>query len=85
MGPCIVPRSELADGEASDLAIKLWLNGDLKQDSRTSNMIFKIDDIIEQLSQGFTLKPGDVILTGTPAGYVFMNNMIITDYDELYV
>jgi len=71
MGPCIVPRSELPDAVASNLSIQLWLNGELKQNSRTSNMIFKIDDIIEQLSQGFTLKPGDIILTGTPAGVAF--------------
>lgn len=65
LGPFLVPASEL---DASDLSIKLWLNGELKQDSRTSNMIFKIADIIASLSEGFTLLPGDVILTGTPDG-----------------
>lgn len=68
MGPCIVPRLDLPDDIASNLAIKLWLNDELKQNSRTSNMIFNVANIIHQLSQGFTLKPGDIILTGTPAG-----------------
>jgi 2-keto-4-pentenoate hydratase/2-oxohepta-3-ene-1,7-dioic acid hydratase in catechol pathway len=68
LGPCIVPASQL---DASDLAIKMWINGEKRQDSRTSNMIFKVSDIIEQLSAGFTLYPGDVILTGTPHGVGF--------------
>jgi 2-keto-4-pentenoate hydratase/2-oxohepta-3-ene-1,7-dioic acid hydratase in catechol pathway len=41
----------------------------MRQSSRTSNMIFKVPEIIRQLSEGFTLLPGDVILTGTPAGF----------------
>ena len=49
MGPCIVPADEL---DASDLTIKLWLNGELKQNSRTSKMIFQIPAIIENLSAG---------------------------------
>jgi len=65
LGPCIVPADEL---DASDQSIKLWLNGELKQNSRTSKMIFQIPAIIENLSAGFTLIPGDVILTGTPDG-----------------
>jgi 2-keto-4-pentenoate hydratase/2-oxohepta-3-ene-1,7-dioic acid hydratase in catechol pathway len=44
------------------------LNGEKKQDSRTSKMIFKIPELISQLSQGFTLKAGDILLTGTPDG-----------------
>ena len=74
MGPCIVPKTELSYSEASDLSIKLWLNGQLKQDGRTSNMLFDIKEIIHQLSQGFTLLPGDIILTGTPAGVGFASN-----------
>lgn len=68
MGPCIIPASQL---DASDLAIKLWINGEKRQDSRTSNMIFNVGAIIEQLSAGFTLYPGDIILTGTPQGVGF--------------
>lgn len=65
LGPCIVPKQFLS---ASDLSLKLWINGELRQNGRTSMMIFDVPSIIEQLSAGFTLRPGDVILTGTPAG-----------------
>ncbi len=65
LGPCIVPAADL---DASDLAIRLWINGEKRQDSRTSKMIFDVKEIIHQLSAGFTLKPGDVIITGTPEG-----------------
>jgi 2-keto-4-pentenoate hydratase/2-oxohepta-3-ene-1,7-dioic acid hydratase in catechol pathway len=63
LGPCIAVGLD-----ASDLAIRLWVNGEKRQDSRTSRMIFDIPEIIAQLSAGFTLLPGDVIMTGTPEG-----------------
>lgn len=65
LGPVIVPAADL---DASDLAIGLKLNGEQRQSSRTSKMIFDVKEIIHQLSAGFTLLPGDVILTGTPEG-----------------
>jgi 2-keto-4-pentenoate hydratase/2-oxohepta-3-ene-1,7-dioic acid hydratase in catechol pathway len=65
LGPCIVPAGDL---DASDIGIRLWINGEKRQDSRTSKMIFDVREIIHQLSAGFTLKPGDVIITGTPEG-----------------
>jgi len=65
MGPVIVPRQDL---DASDLAIGLKVNGEQRQASRTSKMIFDVTEIIHQLSAGFTLLPGDVIMTGTPEG-----------------
>jgi 2-keto-4-pentenoate hydratase/2-oxohepta-3-ene-1,7-dioic acid hydratase in catechol pathway len=65
LGPCIVPASEL---DVSDVGIRLWINGEKRQDSRTSKMIFDVKEIIHQLSAGFTLLPGDVIITGTPEG-----------------
>ena len=65
LGPVIVPASDL---NASDLAIGLKLNGEQRQSSRTSKMIFDVTEIIHQLSAGFTLLPGDVIMTGTPEG-----------------
>jgi 2-keto-4-pentenoate hydratase/2-oxohepta-3-ene-1,7-dioic acid hydratase in catechol pathway len=68
LGPCIVPASQL---DPSNLAIKMWVNGELRQNSRTNNMIFDVPTIIEQLSAGFTLYPGDIILTGTPHGVGF--------------
>ena len=66
LGPWIVPAQEIPDPQ--DLAIKLWVNDVLKQDSHTGKMIFSIAEQIAHLSSGMTLHPGDVILTGTPAG-----------------
>ena len=65
LGPVIVPAGDL---NAADLAISLKLNGEQRQASRTSKMIFDVTEIIHQLSSGFTLLPGDVIMTGTPEG-----------------
>jgi 2-keto-4-pentenoate hydratase/2-oxohepta-3-ene-1,7-dioic acid hydratase in catechol pathway len=65
-GPVVVLASALPN--VSDLRISCSVNGDLRQDSRTSNMIFPIPEIIEHLSRGLTLEPGDVIATGTPSG-----------------
>jgi len=66
LGPWIVPASDI--GDPQKLGLKLWVNGVLKQDSNTSDMIFNLAEQIEQLSAGMTLYPGDLILTGTPAG-----------------
>jgi len=51
-----------------NVAIKLLLNGEVKQTSNTSNLIFKVPEMVAYVSQVMTLYPGDVILTGTPAG-----------------
>jgi 2-keto-4-pentenoate hydratase/2-oxohepta-3-ene-1,7-dioic acid hydratase in catechol pathway len=56
------------DVDASDLAIELRLNGEVKQKSRTSQLIFSVPRLIADLSQFMTLEPGDVILTGTTSG-----------------
>lgn len=48
--------------------VRCWVNGELRQDGRTEDMIFDIPTLIETLSRGITLYPGDVIATGTPAG-----------------
>ena len=66
MGPRLVPASAL--GDPQDLALTLWVNGEKKQDARTSGMIFSIAEQIATASRIMTLDPGDVILTGTPAG-----------------
>ena len=65
LGPVIVPAADLS---AADLAIGVKINGEQRQASRTSKMIFDVPEIIHQLSAGFTLLPGDVIMTGTPEG-----------------
>ncbi|MBN8942238.1 MAG: fumarylacetoacetate hydrolase family protein [Rhizobiales bacterium] len=66
LGPVVVHRSVI--GDTPDLAIRMRINGELRQDSRTSRMIFDIPAIIEQLSLGMALEPGDIIATGTPSG-----------------
>jgi len=66
LGPWITPASDIADPQ--NLGLKLWVNGVLKQDSNTSRMLFTLAEQIEQLSINMTLQPGDLILTGTPAG-----------------
>jgi 2-keto-4-pentenoate hydratase/2-oxohepta-3-ene-1,7-dioic acid hydratase in catechol pathway len=66
MGPWIVPASDI--GDPQNLGLKLWVNDVLKQDSNSKDMIFNFAEQIARLSSGMTLHPGDVILTGTPAG-----------------
>ena len=66
LGPWIVPASDIPDPHK--LALKLWINDELMQDSHTSRMIFDTAEQIAMLSSRVTLNPGDVILTGTPAG-----------------
>jgi 2-keto-4-pentenoate hydratase/2-oxohepta-3-ene-1,7-dioic acid hydratase in catechol pathway len=66
MGPWIVTRDALPN--AADLGIRLRVNGETRQQSRTSRMVHDIPAIIEHLSRGMTLEPGDVIATGTPEG-----------------
>lgn len=65
MGPVLVTADAL---DLTDLEVSLTVNGEPRQRSRTSRMIFPIPTIIAQLSAGMTLLPGDVILTGTPEG-----------------
>jgi len=71
MGPCIAVRDQVRDPE--NLRIRTWVNGELRQDSSTSNMVFNVYEIIHHLSKVMTLEPCDIIATGTPAGVgVFM-------------
>ena len=69
MGPVIVTADEIADPH--NVRIALRINGETLQDSNTSNLIFGVDKLIAFLSSVFTLEPGDVISTGTPAGVGF--------------
>ena len=66
LGPFLVPADEIADPQS--LEMRLWVNGEIKQNSSTKNMIFPIAEIVRYLSQFLVLRPGDVINTGTPAG-----------------
>ena len=66
LGPWIVTADELGDPHA--LGIKTWVNDELRQDGNTSEMIYDCFQQVAHLSEAFTLEPGDVIATGTPAG-----------------
>lgn len=66
LGPYLVTKDEVPDPHG--LAIKTRVNGVVKQDSNTGQMIFKIPELLEYLSRAFTLYPGDVVLTGTGPG-----------------
>ena len=66
LGPWIVPAGDIKDPQK--LGLKLWVNDVLKQDSNTGKMIFNLAEQISHLSSRLTLHPGDLILTGTPAG-----------------
>jgi 2-keto-4-pentenoate hydratase/2-oxohepta-3-ene-1,7-dioic acid hydratase in catechol pathway len=65
-GPWIVTPDEVPDPQS--LGLRLWVNGDIRQDGNTKNMIFGVEHIVRYVSQFMTLYPGDVINTGTPAG-----------------
>ncbi|MDN5605634.1 MAG: fumarylacetoacetate hydrolase family protein [Kocuria sp.] len=56
------------DLDTENLSVRSWVDGELKQDGSTSDMIFGVADLVSRISDAFTLLPGDVILTGTPAG-----------------
>jgi 2-keto-4-pentenoate hydratase/2-oxohepta-3-ene-1,7-dioic acid hydratase in catechol pathway len=66
MGPAIVTPDEVPDPH--NLALRTWVNDELRQDSNTRHLIFNCFDLIEHLSTAFTLEPGDVVPTGTPSG-----------------
>jgi len=63
-----VDRAASDIGDPHNLGIRLWVNGELMQDSNTSKLIFDTAEQIAMLSSRVTLHPGDLVLTGTPAG-----------------
>lgn len=69
VGPYLTPREFVTDPQ--DLRIRCWVNGEIKQDSNTSQMVFGVEAILEHLARIMTLQPGDVVATGTPAGVGF--------------
>jgi 2-keto-4-pentenoate hydratase/2-oxohepta-3-ene-1,7-dioic acid hydratase in catechol pathway len=65
-GPWITTADEVSDAEA--LRLRTWVNGELRQDSSTSDLVFGIEELVAFLGETCTLEPGDLILTGTPSG-----------------
>lgn len=72
MGPWIVTKDEIADPHA--LEVRMEINGEVLQNGNTRDLIFGIPALIEFLSSVFTLEPGDIVSTGTPAGVGFVRN-----------
>ncbi len=68
LGPYVATADEVPDPQ--NLSIKGWMNGELRQDSNTADMIFTVAEVIAYASQVMTLSPGDVISTGTPEGVI---------------
>ena len=66
IGPWLVTADEIPDPH--QLALRTWVNGELRQESNTKELIFDCFTLVEHLSTAFTLEPGDVIATGTPSG-----------------
>ena len=68
LGPYLVTADEVPDPQA--LRTRTWVNGDLRQDSNTRDMVFSVAELVSDLSQVMTLEPGDVVYTGTPEGVI---------------
>jgi len=83
MGPWFTPAAYVKD--PNDLAIKLWINGVLKQDSNTGRMVHNIQEQIAYLSRHVTLQAGDVIATGTPAGVGMPRGEFLRPGDEVKI
>ncbi|MGC2999277.1 fumarylacetoacetate hydrolase family protein [Streptomyces sp. G35A] len=66
LGPWLVTADEIPDPQ--DLSLRLWVNGELRQDGTTAEQIFPVGEVVRYVSRFMTLYPGDVINTGTPAG-----------------
>jgi len=66
IGPIIIPKEKIANPQ--DLNIRSYVNGQLRQNSNTSEMIFRVKELLSYLSKFITLEKGDLIATGTPAG-----------------
>jgi 2-keto-4-pentenoate hydratase/2-oxohepta-3-ene-1,7-dioic acid hydratase in catechol pathway len=83
MGPWLTPAAYV--GDPNNLAIKLWVNGVLKQNSNSGRMVHGIAEQIAYLSRHVTLQPGDVIATGTPAGVGMPRGEFLKIGDEVKI
>lgn len=83
LGPIITTADEIKDPQ--NLEMKLWVNGKLRMNGNTKDMIFKIEELIEAISEVTTLYPGDIIATGTIEGVapVFEGDMIVAEIESL--
>ena len=85
LGPDLVTADEIPDPQ--DLSVRCWLNGELRQDSNTRDMVFGVAEVVSYASHYMTLQPGDVIATGTPEGVILgmQNPVWLQPGDEVTV
>jgi 2-keto-4-pentenoate hydratase/2-oxohepta-3-ene-1,7-dioic acid hydratase in catechol pathway len=85
VGPALVPATEVPDPQA--LGIRCLVNGEVRQDSSTADMVFTVAELIAFASQAITLEPGDLLLTGTPGGVGEFRDppLYLRDGDEVTV
>lgn len=81
LGPYLITKDEIKDPH--NLRLRLWVNGELRQDSQGEEMIFKIPYIVSRISRFVTLEPGDIISTGTPTGTSFSSQQYLQDGDVI--
>jgi len=82
MGPYLLTADEVPDPHA--LRIRCWVNGELRQDSNTRELIFKVPDLLAYISKTCTLMPGDILSTGTPGGVgVFRDPQVFLNAGDL--
>lgn len=79
IGPALVSVDDVPDPD--DLLLRTWVNDELRQEDRTSNMIFSVPELIAFISRICTLGPGDVIFTGTPSGVGLPTRRFLTEGD----
>jgi len=83
LGPGLITTGEL--GDRDDIAVRTIVNGAVRQEDRTSNLIFGVGELIEYISRFTTLDPGDVISTGSPAGVGFVSGSYLRPDDVIQV
>lgn len=81
LGPWLVPADEVADPQA--LGLRSWVNGEARQDSSTSDMLFGVATLIHDLSQYMVLEPGDLLNTGTPQGVALSGRFPYLSVDDV--
>jgi 2-keto-4-pentenoate hydratase/2-oxohepta-3-ene-1,7-dioic acid hydratase in catechol pathway len=81
LGPWLVPADEVADPQA--LGLRSWVNGEVRQDSNTSDMLFGVATLIHDLSQYMVLEPGDLLNTGTPQGVALSGRFPYLSVDDV--
>ncbi len=84
MGPCMVTADEMPDPTTHHLWLRTWLNGQLMQDSSTSDWVFPLPHLLSFLNRIMTLEPGDIVSTGCPAGVgLFRNPQVFLKHGDV--